>query len=115
MRKEHIRFSYTRKRVRPLHLVKKSIRTRDYWRLTRLLRELRQKAGLRQVDVAERLCEPQNFVSRYESGERRLDVIELTNVAHALGMTLEEVLELLWPDGPPTPSPSEPQSPPSSE
>jgi transcriptional regulator with XRE-family HTH domain len=35
---------------------------------------------------------PQSFVSKYESGERRLDVIELRHVAKALDTTLEIVI-----------------------
>jgi hypothetical protein len=38
--------------------------------------------------VAARLDEPQSFVSKYESAERRLDVIELRHVAEALGTSL---------------------------
>lgn len=52
-----------------------------------LLRELRRGAGLTQVEVARRLDVPQSFVSKYESGERRLDVIELRHVAEAIGTT----------------------------
>lgn len=39
-----------------------------------------------QVEVAERLRRPQSFVSKYESGERRLDVVEFLDVAQAIGI-----------------------------
>ena len=55
-------------------------------RLRELLRELRTEAGLRQVDLAAKLREPQSFVSKYESGERRLDFVEVLEVCHALGI-----------------------------
>ena len=58
--------------------------------LRALLRELRDDRGLRQVDVAATVGEPQSFVSKYESGERRLDAIELRRVCLALGLTLAE-------------------------
>lgn len=58
--------------------------------LAALMRKLREEAGMRQVDLAEKLGEPQSFVSRYESGERRLDVLELRDVCHALNVSLEE-------------------------
>ena len=48
-----------------------------------------------QVQVAARLGVPQSFVSKYESGERRLDVVELGHVTGALGVTVREVLEQL--------------------
>lgn len=41
--------------------------------LLTLLRRIRAEAGLRQVDMAEKLKMPQSYVSKYESGERRLD------------------------------------------
>jgi DNA-binding XRE family transcriptional regulator len=74
-------------------LVEKSIYSAEYQRLCAVLRELRQEAGLTQVQVATRLEMPQSFVSKYESGERRLDVVELGHVAGALGVTVQRVLE----------------------
>ena len=57
-------------------------------RLCALLRQIRIEAGLRQTDIAHRLGQPQSFVSKYESGERRLDLLELRQVCQALGITL---------------------------
>ena len=53
-------------------------------RLRELLTEARSKAGLTQLDVASRLERPQSFVSKYESGERRLDVVEFLEVCTAV-------------------------------
>jgi transcriptional regulator with XRE-family HTH domain len=63
--------------------------------LLKLLRELREAAGLRQEDVATRLKRPQSFVSKYESGERRLDVLELVDVCATLNLTLADFAKLL--------------------
>lgn len=69
-----------------------------------LLRQLRERAGLRQTDLAEQLGEHQSYVSRYEGGARRLDVMEVRRVCLALGTTLpafvDELERLL--DTPPT-------------
>jgi transcriptional regulator with XRE-family HTH domain len=46
------------------------------------LRRARQEAGLTQVEVATRLRRPQSFVSKCESGERRVDIVELQEFAH---------------------------------
>jgi transcriptional regulator with XRE-family HTH domain len=54
-------------------------------RLQELLASRRAAAGLSQEDVARRLRRPQSFVSKYETGERRLDVVELLEVAEAIG------------------------------
>lgn len=46
------------------------------------------KKGLTQVQLSETLGMPQSFVSKYETGERRLDVIELRGICRSLGTTL---------------------------
>ena len=75
--------------------MEKSIYSAEYRRLCAVLRELRREAELTQVQVAAMLDVPQSFVSKYESGERRLDVIELRHVAEVLGVPLQMVLERL--------------------
>lgn len=54
-------------------------------RLQELLIQKRVAAGLTQEEVARRLRRPQSFVSKYETGERRLDIVELMEVAEVLG------------------------------
>ncbi|MDQ3819657.1 MAG: helix-turn-helix domain-containing protein [Acidobacteriota bacterium] len=66
----------------------KSIGTPEQKRLLKLLRQVRIDAGLRQVDLAERLGQPQSFVSKYELGERRLDLLELQKICDAVGISL---------------------------
>lgn len=43
-------------------------------------------AGVSQTVLANKLGKPQQFVSRYEIGERRLDAIEFVDVARAIGL-----------------------------
>ncbi len=43
----------------------------------RRLRQARKEAGLTQVEVAKQLKRSQSFVTKAETGERRLDVVEL--------------------------------------
>lgn len=66
----------------------KSLSSTESEKLTALLRTVRSEAALTQSEVAERLNLPQSFVSKYESGERRLDLIELRHICKALGITL---------------------------
>jgi len=60
-----------------------------------LLVAAREEAGLTQTSLAERLCKPQSYVSKYERGERRLDVIETTDIARALGVDLLKIVDRL--------------------
>jgi hypothetical protein len=64
--------------------VKSGRDAKDRERIASLLRELRVARGLRQIDVAEALGEPQSYVSRYESGEQRLDLVDLRRVCSVL-------------------------------
>lgn len=58
------------------------------------LREARKAAGLTQVEAATRLGVPQTFISRVELGERRIDPLELQELAELyekpLGYFLDE-------------------------
>jgi len=61
--------------------------------LLSLLRQLRTDAGLRQVDMAGALGKPQAFVSYYESGARRLDLLELRQICGILGIRLVDLVK----------------------
>lgn len=64
-------------------------------RFLSLVRQMRVDAGLRQADLARKLGEPQSFVSRYESGDRRLDVLELRQICGVLGVSLADFIKRL--------------------
>ncbi|WP_268807813.1 helix-turn-helix domain-containing protein [Thiothrix eikelboomii] len=51
-----------------------------------------ETAGLTQSDVASRLARPQSFVSKYESGERRLDVLEFLQICQVLKADAQAIL-----------------------
>jgi len=55
-----------------------------------LLKQFRINAGVRQSVLAKRLNKPQSFISKYESGERRLDIIELREICLAIEISLEK-------------------------
>lgn len=63
--------------------------------LLALLKQVRTDAGLRQEDVAKRLRKPQSFVSKYESGERRVDLLETREICVAIGVSLIDFVRQL--------------------
>lgn len=65
--------------------------------LRELLKSIRAEAGLRQQDVADLLGQPQSFVSKYESGERRVDVLELAAICRACNTDLRSFVDRLAP------------------
>ncbi len=60
--------------------------------LCAVLRATRLDRKLTQVELAERLERPQSFVSKYECGERRLDLVELSEVCDALEVALRDLI-----------------------
>jgi transcriptional regulator with XRE-family HTH domain len=62
----------------------KSLRSPEHLRLLEVLITAREKAGLTQQQLADRLGKHQSFVAKYEGGERRIDVIEFLAIARAL-------------------------------
>lgn len=69
-----------------------SIAKPEYQLLRQFLVEARERAGLTQTQVAQRLQRAQSFVSKYELGERRLDVIDFVQVCDCLGVDPGELL-----------------------
>jgi transcriptional regulator with XRE-family HTH domain len=60
-----------------------------------LLKEIRQKNGITQVELAHKLGVPQSFVSKYESGERQLDILELRQICQFIGISFENFVRQL--------------------
>jgi ribosome-binding protein aMBF1 (putative translation factor) len=60
--------------------------------LGEVLTRVREDAGVKQSDLAARLGMPASYLSKIESGTRRLDVIELVQIAEALGADAGEIV-----------------------
>jgi len=60
--------------------------------LGEVLVRARERAKLKQADVAARLGLPASYLSKIESGTRRLDVIELIRIAEAMGADAAELI-----------------------
>jgi transcriptional regulator with XRE-family HTH domain len=68
--------------------MQKTIYSGEQDELRRLLRETRKRAGMSQSQVALLLGRSQSFVSKYEAGQLRLDLVELRSVCRALNTSL---------------------------
>ena len=81
-----MRFSHINQDLHIKCAVKKNIRLNQQKKLLVLLRGVRVEAGLTQSELASRLGTDQTFISKYESGERRLDILELREVCQGIGI-----------------------------
>lgn len=70
----------------------RSRHSRRYLRLIGALRQARKDAGLTQVEVADKLKNHASYVSKCESGERRIDPIELVDFCHLYRISVAELL-----------------------
>jgi hypothetical protein len=76
-------------------VVKRAVEDRRYLDAVEALRAARNRLRLSQTELARKLGKRQQFVSKYQSGERRLDVIEFLDAANALGMPVGSLLRHL--------------------
>ena len=60
--------------------------SRKYGRLREILADARRSRGFTQATLAKELKRPQSFVSKFERGERRLDIVEFLEIAHVLDL-----------------------------
>jgi len=76
---------------------------RDKWSarqefLWKLLRDIRKESNLSQFELAQKLQRNQQYVSKYELGERRLDLLEIYDVCNACGVTLAVLVDRAEPE-----------------
>lgn len=73
----------------------KSVFTDRYKLFLNLLVQERKNRGITQVLLAKRLDKPQSYVSKYENGERRLDVVEFLDIAACLKLDAAAFIQKL--------------------
>lgn len=86
--------------------MEKSLASKEYRILVRLLRTTRKSVGVSQVELAKRLDEVQSFVSSCERGQRRMDLVEVWRWCQVLGVsfsalasTFDEMAKEPWQKG----------------
>jgi transcriptional regulator with XRE-family HTH domain len=82
--------------------MRKSTHTRQYLKLREALVAAREAAGLSQHELARRIGRPQSYVSKCESGERRVDIVELIQISKVLRADPVDIVKALirewqWP------------------
>lgn len=75
--------------------MEKTIHQERYRKLITLLRQNREMSGLTQSQLAELLNTSQTVVSKIESCERRLDVIELIEICKAIDIDFNNLMDEL--------------------
>jgi transcriptional regulator with XRE-family HTH domain len=65
----------------------------DHKAVGEILAAVRKKRGITQEELSKRLVKPQSFVSAYETGQRRIDVLELILIASAIGIDPKSLFE----------------------
>ena len=73
----------------------KTLRSPRQQRLIELLVQRRKEAGLSQAALAKALGRYQSVIAAMELGSRRIDVIELIDIADALGFDIHVLIEAL--------------------
>ena len=73
----------------------KSVFTKEYKLMLELLIKARKEAGLSQRDLSAKLQRPSSFVGKYETGERRLDVVEMLQITKILNIDACNIIRKL--------------------
>lgn len=73
----------------------KSVFTQEYRLFLQELIRMRKTQNFTQNALAKKLKKPQSYVSKFESGERRLDVIETRDILLALNVPLIHFFKVL--------------------
>jgi transcriptional regulator with XRE-family HTH domain len=63
-----------------------------YAEVVALLRQQRHRSGLSQFELAQRLGRPQSYISKIETCERRIDIVEMLEICQAIGIEIQEVI-----------------------
>lgn len=73
-------------------LLLKSIYDPRYLEVISRLRVARENLAISQVELASRLGKPQSYISKFETCERRLDLVEVLDICKALGINLQAIV-----------------------
>lgn len=64
-----------------------------YMVLTNLIKSIRVDNNLTQIELAEKIRKAQSYISKYESGQRKLDIFEIKDICNSLDISLVEFIQ----------------------
>jgi transcriptional regulator with XRE-family HTH domain len=73
--------------------VSRGLNSTNYGKLRRAIKAARAESGMTQEQVAAKMRRPQSFVSKVESGQRHLDIVEFIDLCRAIGISPSTVLQ----------------------
>lgn len=73
--------------------MQKSQHTEQYRRLMLELKVARVRTGMTQVEASKKLKSYKTYISKVEAGERKIDLIELSEICQLYGITVGELLK----------------------
>lgn len=73
----------------------KTIYRKEYVSILLFLKSERVKKNLSQEDLASLLDKDQTYVSKFESGIRRLDVVEVFDICKALNINMNDIISIM--------------------
>lgn len=71
----------------------RTIRTKEYAIFIERMKRARAESGLLQIEVAKAMKRPQSYISRVESGEYRLDILEVKKFAKLYGKSVDDLIK----------------------
>lgn len=72
--------------------MRKSIYSKDYQKIIRRLKKARLECDITQLEIAKKINKPQSFISKIESGERRIDISELKIILKVYDKNVQSIL-----------------------
>lgn len=72
------------------------IYSQEHQKLREILRRERMAAGLRQSDIAKETNRSQAYISKFEKGDLRLDVVDFVRVCQSIGCDPHKVLDEIF-------------------
>jgi len=76
--------------------MRSEIYSKEHRKLREILKRERNIAGLRQSDIAKKTNRSQAYISKFENGDLRLDVIDFVRVCQSIGCDPHSILDEIF-------------------